>query len=130
VGSWWGVELSCASVSFHRIIEWLRLDEIVKIIMFQPPCHELVASNQLRLPIQLGLEHLQEWGFQPYYYLTGVLHFSLLDPIEPKISSFLPHDEVGALIQGMVGCRVREDMAVIGRIRMAPATIPSGNQRK
>jgi len=49
----------------HRIIEWFGFEGTLKIIWFQPPCHEqghLPLDQVAQSSIQLGLEHCQGWG--------------------------------------------------------------------
>ena len=56
-------KLSCKSYS--RIIEWLGLEGISRIMNLQPPCHRhghqpphLILHHAAQGPIQPGLEHL------------------------------------------------------------------------
>ena len=49
----------------HRIIEWFVLEGTLKIIWFQPPCHEqahLPPDQVAQSSIQAGLEHCQGGG--------------------------------------------------------------------
>jgi len=46
----------------HRIIEWFGLEGTLKIIWFQPPCHEqglLLPDQGAQSSVQPGLEHCQ-----------------------------------------------------------------------
>jgi len=55
----------CTSALLHRIIEWFGFEETLKIIWFQPPCHEqrhLPPDQVAQSSIQPGLEHCQGGG--------------------------------------------------------------------
>jgi len=56
---------SITTLRNHRIIEWFGLEGILKVIWFQPPCHEqghLPPDQVAQSPIQPGLEHCQGGG--------------------------------------------------------------------
>ena len=59
----------CRMSAIHRIIKWLGLEEISRIIKFQPLCHrqgcqplDQVLDQIAQSPIQPGLKHLQGQG--------------------------------------------------------------------
>jgi len=66
-----GSSTKCGSLQemIHRIIEWLGLEGIPRIIKFQPPHHRqghqpahFIPDQAAQSPIQPGLAHLQGWG--------------------------------------------------------------------
>ena len=49
----------------HRIIEWFGLEGTLKLMWFQPPCHEqghLPPAQVAQSSVQPGLEHCQGGG--------------------------------------------------------------------
>ena len=90
MGSWWGVELSYASVSFHRIIEWLRLEEILKIIMFQPPAMNWLPLTSSGCLSNLASSTYRNGGFSPITTSVGCCIFHYLMQLSLKlVLSFL-----------------------------------------
>jgi len=73
---------------FHRIIEWFGLEGTLKIIWFQPPCHEqghLPPDQAAQSSIQPGLEHCQGGGSHSFSGQPGpVFH-------HPHGEEFLPN---------------------------------------
>ena len=75
-------------VIYHRIIEWQGLEETLKIIRFQPPCHEqghLALDQVAQSSIQPGLEHCQGGGIHSFSVQPVPV------PHHPQGEEFLPN---------------------------------------
>ena len=77
-----------ASWRNHRIVEWFGLEGTLKIIWFQPPCHEqghLPPDQVAQSSIQPGLEHCQGGGSHSFSGQPGP------GPHHPHGEEFLPY---------------------------------------
>ena len=74
---------------YHRIIEWLRLQDALKGHLDQPPCNEqghLQLDQVAQSPVQPDLECFREWGiYHLSRQLAPVFH-------HPHCKKFLPYN--------------------------------------